>query len=269
MVSASGKERSMDIRLNYVEQGEGIPFIMLHGNEEDKRYFKYQMEYFSKSYRVILIETRGHGESPRGDAPFTIDQFAEDLKDFLDQQSISKMILLGFSDGGNTALIFAKKYPQYLIKLIVNGANLSPFGVILKEQVPICVKYYWTCIRCLFNKKLISKKEMLGLMVKDPHIDPKSLKAISVPTLVIAGTNDMIRRSETERIAGAIPGSRLEFIEGDHFIARRKRDVFNPILEEFLKDGREIETETLGRQGASEGEKAGGQAGLETEKTEV
>lgn len=238
----------MDIQLNYVEGGEGIPFIMLHGNEEDQRYFKYQMEYFSKSYRVILVETRGHGESPRGTAPFTIDQFAEDFKHFLDRQGISKMILLGFSDGGNTALTFAKKYPEYLIKLIVNGANLSPFGVILREQVPICAKYYWTCIRSLFNKALILKKEMLGLMVNDPHIDPKTLRDISVPTLVIAGTNDMIRRSETERIAAAIPGSRLEFIEGDHFIARRKRDVFNSVVEEFLKDGNGAETEkTNGR----------------------
>lgn len=225
---------SGEIRLNYVEKGEGIPFVMLHGNGEDKRYFKYQLEYFSKKYRVILLETRGHGDSPRGTAPFTIDQFAEDLKAFLEEKQIKKMILLGFSDGGNIALTFGKKYPQYLIRLIVNGANLNPRGVKIKEQLPICLQYVRECVRAFFSQEAVRKKEMLGLMVRQPHIDPKSLAVISVPTLVIAGENDMIRTSETKKIAAAIPGSTLCIIQGDHFIARRQRDVFNARVDAFL-----------------------------------
>ena len=78
----------MDITLNYVETGEGFPLVLLHGNGEDHTYFKRQMEPFSPKYRVIALDTRGHGESPRGSAPFTLDQFAEDLKEFLDQRGI-------------------------------------------------------------------------------------------------------------------------------------------------------------------------------------
>ena len=75
----------MDIKLHYMECGTGAPLILLHGNGEDGSYFVHQIEYFSKNRRVIAVDTRGHGQSPRGDAPFTIRQFAEDLRAFMDE----------------------------------------------------------------------------------------------------------------------------------------------------------------------------------------
>ena len=95
----------MDITLNYVEAGEGFPLVLLHGNGEDHTYFEHQMSPFSAHYRVIAPDTRGHGKSPRGEEPFTLEQFAEDLKEFLDGLGIFRCHLLGFSDGGNIALI--------------------------------------------------------------------------------------------------------------------------------------------------------------------
>ena len=64
-----------------------------------------------------LIDTRGHGKSPRGEKPFTIEQFAQDLKDFMTEKKIGKAKLLGFSDGGNIALAFALKYQQMICLL--------------------------------------------------------------------------------------------------------------------------------------------------------
>ena len=119
----------MDIRLYYEKAGDGEPLILLHGNGEDGTYFKHQMEYFSKDYRVIAIDTRGHGKSPRGEKPFTIRQFAEDLNGFMEEQGMEKAHLLGFSDGGNIALAFALRYPGKVESLILNGANLCPAGV--------------------------------------------------------------------------------------------------------------------------------------------
>ena len=101
----------MEINLNYLEKGTGFPLILLHGNGESLEYFEHQIAYFSKNYRVIALDTRGHGKSPRGEAPFSIRQFAEDLKGFMDQKEIEKAHILGFSDGGNIALTFALKYP--------------------------------------------------------------------------------------------------------------------------------------------------------------
>ena len=115
----------MDIRLCCVEAGEGFPLVLLHGNGEDHTYFKRQMGPFSQHFRVIAVDTRGHGESPRGTAPFTLEQFAEDLKEFLDGRSITRCHLLGFSDGGNIALLFALKYPEYVEKLILHPRHIE------------------------------------------------------------------------------------------------------------------------------------------------
>ena len=79
-----------DIQLHYIEQGQGKPLIMLHGNGESCDYFEHQIPCFSSDYHVIAVDTRGHGKSPRGEKPFTIKQFAEDLHDFMDEKCIEK-----------------------------------------------------------------------------------------------------------------------------------------------------------------------------------
>ncbi len=102
----------MDIELYYQEQGKGAPFVLLHGNGQDSSYFKAQVEYFSKDYHVITVDTRGHGKSPRGTAPFTMIQFANNLNYLLEKIKLPPVILLGFSDGANIAMKFALKYPE-------------------------------------------------------------------------------------------------------------------------------------------------------------
>lgn len=99
----------MDISLYYQSYGNGFPLVLLHGNGGDSNYFAQQVPYFSRFRRVIALDTRGHGKSPRGTAPFSIRQFAEDLLHFLDEQNLPQVDLLGFSDGGNIALTFAAK----------------------------------------------------------------------------------------------------------------------------------------------------------------
>ena len=55
------RSMKMDIYLNYIETGYGFPLILLHGNGESLEYFSHQVEYFSKRYCVIAVDTRGHG----------------------------------------------------------------------------------------------------------------------------------------------------------------------------------------------------------------
>ena len=225
----------MDIHLNYMIAGQGFPLVMLHGNGEDHTYFKRQMEPFSQQYQVIALDTRGHGQSPRGTAPFTLEQFAEDLKDFLDNREIRRCHLLGFSDGGNIAVLFALKYPDYVEKLILNGADLSPSGVKLSTQIPIVLGWGLLQIIRRFDKKAQPKWELLDLMTTQPHIKPASLSALTMPTLVVAGERDMIRDRHTRLIARSIPNSRLSILPGDHFVARRNWQAFNPVVLEFLQ----------------------------------
>jgi len=224
-----------DIQLHYKEQGEGQPLILLHGNGENCGYFEHQIQYFSKQYHIFAIDTRGHGQSPRGKKPFTIKQFAEDLHDFMDEKNIAKAILLGFSDGGNIALTFALKYPERIDKLVLNGANLFPSGVKPLYQWPIEVGYR---IAKLFAKKSEQAKhnaELLGLMVNEPHIEPSELARLTMPVLVIAGTKDMIKESHTKLIYKSLPKAQMNIIEGDHFVANKNPDVFNKVVDAFLR----------------------------------
>ena len=225
----------MDIKLNFIEQGQGQPMILLHGNGENCDYFEHQISHFSKQYHVIALDTRGHGQSPRGEKPFTIKQFAEDLHDFMDEKGIEKAVILGFSDGGNIALTFALKYPEQVEKMIVNGANLFPSGVRPLYQWPIEIGYR---IARLFSKKSEKAKqnaEMLALMVNEPHIEPSELSHLTMPVLVVAGTKDMIKDSHTRLIYKNLPNAQLNIIEGNHFVANKNADAFNKVVDEFLR----------------------------------
>lgn len=224
----------MNINLYFTEKGEGEPLILLHGNGENGEYFINQTEYFSDKYHVIAIDTRGHGASPRGDAPFTIKQFAEDLLGFMNEHEIEKANILGFSDGGNIALTFALKYPERVSKLILNGANINPSGVKPSVQIPIILGYKFSSLFAKKSPDARKNAEMLGLMVNEPNITPEQLSTLYVQTLVIVGKKDMIKNKHTALIYESLPNASLVTITGDHFIANKNPADFNRAVEIFL-----------------------------------
>ena len=225
----------MDIEHFYIEKGQGEPLILLHGNGENCDYFVGQTDVFAHYYHVYALDTRGHGKTPRGEAPFTIRQFADDLLAFMDAHGIDKAHILGFSDGGNIAMIFAMKYPERVLRLILNGANLDAKGVKPSIQIPIEIGYRFAK---MFAKKSAEARlhaEMLGLMVNDPNVRPEELSAITAKTLVIAGTKDMIKESQTRLIASNIRDTQLVILEGNHFIANKCPEAFNRAVLDFLR----------------------------------
>lgn len=228
----------MDISLHYIEKGNGPAFILLHGNGEDGTYFKSQIEYFSDRYRMLAVDTRGHGQSPRGTAPFTMEQFSRDLNEWMTGLNLSKAILLGFSDGANIAMKFALQYPDKVEALILNGGNLNAKGVKYTVQLPIEIGYQIT--KRFAEKSQDAKRhmELLGLMVNEPDIQPKELHSIQAPTLVIAGTRDMVKKAHTQEIASNIPNAKLSIIKGNHFIANKSPERFNKEVELFLNENR-------------------------------
>ena len=221
---------------HYVERGSGFPLLLLHGNGEQCGYFEHQMEPFASHFHVLALDTRGHGQTPRGTAPFTIRQFADDLLAFMDRLGIEKAHLLGFSDGGNIAMVFALRHPERVERLILNGANLDARGVKIGVQLPIEVGYRIARLFARRNAKVLRNAELLGLMVNDPNVRLEELAHITCPTLVVAGDKDMIKNSHTRLIASAIPGAQLAILRGDHFIANRNPEAFNAAVLRFLCD---------------------------------
>lgn len=224
----------MDIELFYIERGKGEPLILLHGNNENCDYFQGQMDALAEHFHVYALDTRGHGRTPRGGAPFTIGQFADDLLGFMDAHQIAHAHLLGFSDGGNIAMVFAIRYPDRVNRLILSGANMDAGGIKRSVQLPIEIGYRIARLFADRSDAARRNAEMLGLMVNDPSLTSADLARIRAKTLVIAGTKDMVKTSHTRLIAKSVPGASLVLIEGDHFIAAKRPEEFNRAVLDFL-----------------------------------
>lgn len=106
----------------------------------------------------------------------------------------------------------------------------------MRYQLPIEAGYAFSR---LFSKRSDEAKrnaELLSLMVNAPFIDPGELSRLFVPTLVVAGTHDMIKESHTRLIASLLSNSRLEILDGDHFVAAKRPEEFNRVVASFLTD---------------------------------
>ena len=229
----------MDIELHYEEAGSGEPLIMLHGNGEDHRYFNHQIDRFSKKWRVIALDTRGHGDSPRGDEPFSIAQFADDLYGFMIEENLPHAAILGFSDGANIAMSFALEHPEMADALILNGGNLFYKGLKPGVRASIAVSHWLATFGSNKSQAAAERRALLELMIFEPNIVPEMLRALTMPVLVIAGTDDMVSEDHTRLIYENLPNAQLAFIEGDHFVAACNPDAFNDEVERFL-DGLQL-----------------------------
>ena len=72
-------------------------------------------------------------------------------------------------------------------------------------------------------------------MVNEPNIRCDELARITMPTLVLCGTRDMIRESHSRKITGSNPGARLVILPGTHFLANQRPAEFNQAVDAFLQ----------------------------------
>ena len=221
----------MDIRLYYEKSGQGEPLLLLHGNGDTHAFFRGQIPRLSERFTVYAVDTRGHGMSPMGDQPFTLSQFADDLKDFMDEQGIERAHLLGASDGANIAMLFALRYPDRVLSLVLNSGNLDPSGLEPSFFEEITERY--EMIGSAETEPERREAGLLRLMLFEPRIRPGELSEISAPTLVIAGDDDLIPAAHTRLIAARIPCAKLVFLSGTHMIAQEDPDAFNDAVEAF------------------------------------
>lgn len=224
----------------YVEiYGEGQPLILLHGNGEDSTYFEEQIHFFSKYYRVIVYDARGHGKSNRGNKKITVKQLAADLACIINKLELTNINLLGFSDGANVAIeciVSKKNVAKKINKLILVGGNLSPQGLKKGTYLSILFLYTWFLMLGIFSMQSKRKAEILSLMVAQPNIDAEQLKRLQMPTLIIAGEHDVIKETHTEYIARKIPQGRLYIMENaNHYVFKKNATLFNKKVLDFLK----------------------------------
>jgi len=225
----SGKHIDVDsAKLYYEEYGKGEPLILLHGNGGSISDFYQQIPYLSKYFRVIALDTRGQGRSTDlSKLPYSYQQFATDLFQLTKVLKLAQINILGWSDGGNTGLIFNYTYPQMVGKLAIIGANLNPNGV--KDQI---IEGFKKQVEDNTNGDL----RLIKLMLSQPNIRPSELAMISNRVLVIAGSDDVIKQEHTISIGKLIKDATVTFIPNStHYIPFEQRDQLNKIVLEFMK----------------------------------
>ena len=230
--------QSGDAKIAYYTWGSGEPLVLLHGNGEDSRYFGGQIPVFARRFRVIAVDSRGHGRSGHGACGLHFAQMADDLKTVFDALGLQRAHILGFSDGGNLAITFALRYPQQVDKLVLNGANLHMLtGVKPAIQLPLYPVVGMLSMLSPLSARLARTRDVLGLMARDYGVDWDDLRKIPARTLVLVGENDMIFDRHSWRIALCLPHGRLYRIPGgDHFCAAKLPAQFNLAVLRFLME---------------------------------
>ena len=234
--AAAGKVKLKDVELYYESYGQGEPLLLLHGNSQSIYYFKKQITALSKHNRVIAVDTRAQGKSKdftRGE--LTYDIFAEDMKQLLDSLNLKKVNILGWSDGGNTGLIMAVKYPEYVNKLAIMGAVLFPSEQSIGKKVLKQISAVVERAEGKTEASYVTQKRLYNMLLKEPQLTFDQMKTIKAPVLVMAGEHDVVLEKHTKAIAVNIPNSELLIFKGaNHYIPVEKPAVFNEAVISFL-----------------------------------
>ncbi|PZE20434.1 alpha/beta fold hydrolase [Paenibacillus xerothermodurans] len=101
-------------RLAYKAHGEGQAVVLLHGFCGSSAYWEQVLPLLPDNYRFIAPDLRGHGESASPEGEYTMEAFAGDLAELLQQLRIERAIVLGHSLGGYATLAFAERHPELL-----------------------------------------------------------------------------------------------------------------------------------------------------------
>ena len=189
------------IELYYEKCGEGRPLVMVHGNGEDHSIFNEAVAELKKDFCCYAVDSRSHGRSSRV-STLHYEDMADDMIAFMEALDLRHVVFYGFSDGGVVGLLAASRCDR-ITTLIVSGANLSPKGVDRRTRLQI-----WA-----LNK--LRPDDKLALMLREPQIRDRQLRAIRAETLVLAGSADLILPEETRHIAAMVPGAALQILQGE------------------------------------------------------
>ncbi|HJX23567.1 MAG TPA: alpha/beta hydrolase, partial [Candidatus Bathyarchaeia archaeon] len=114
------------IRMNYEEAGAGEALILIHGLGFTRRHWTLQMPVFSKYYRTITPDCRGHGDSDKPRKQHSVLDLSEDIHELMNSLCIGRAHVLGISMGGMVAQLFAADHPQRVNKLVLCDTRSRP-----------------------------------------------------------------------------------------------------------------------------------------------
>jgi len=233
------------VRLWFASFGSGPPVLLLHGGMGNAGNWGYQVPALvDRGYRVLVMDTRGHGRSTRDHRPYSYETLATDALAVLDHAGVPQASLVGWSDGACTALVLASRRPDRVSGVLFFACNMDPSGA--KEFV-----FTDTIGRCLARHQrdyltlsptpdqFDAVFEAVGLMQRtQPNFTAADLAAIHVPVTVVHSEHDeFIRPDHARYLADTIPGARFVLLpEVSHFAPVQRPGVFHRAVLDFLTE---------------------------------
>ncbi|MFB9301999.1 alpha/beta fold hydrolase [Kibdelosporangium philippinense] len=245
--------------LSYDDVGSGHPIVLIHGHPFDRSMWRPQVERFSDSYRLIVPDLRGYGQSPVIPGKTPLDAFAKEVAGLvLDELKVDEFVLGGLSMGGQIVMDFYRQFPERVAGLLLAdtfpGAE-TPEGVTARNTMadrlegegmePYATEVQWKMVA-----KGNDSAHVMRMMKKAPPAGAAAalrgraerpdytdlLRTITVPTLVAVGELDEYTPvAVAERMQALIPGAELAVIEGAAHMPNLERPVeFNAAFERLL-----------------------------------
>ena len=261
------KKKLNGIKMYYEEEGEGDPLILIMGFGAEGKNWRAQVKNCKKHFRCITFDNRGVGKSSKPRGKYTTHMMAVDTISLMNSLGIFSAHICGLSMGGAIAQQIAIHYPKRVKKLVLAStwAKLDSYAqgafVICKTAKKRLSRedyfhflFLWTFAAPYHNKH---KKE-LSRMVKDSaqatnpqpvhalmaqidacinHDAVRKLSRISVPTLIMAGKEDIFTPVKfSEELKKGIKSSWLELFPGcGHNVFLEDVKAFNKKIIDFLK----------------------------------
>jgi len=258
--------RLNDIQMAYTDTGIGRPVVLIHGYPFNRSLWEEQLSALTNSYRVIVPDLRGFGESDSSDGPATMTLMAQDVARLLDHLEISQAAIGGLSMGGYVTLAFYKQFPSRVKALILADtraqADTEEGKQNRAQQAEKALSEGMAGIADAMLPKLltpetVSKRPEVVKRVRDMMLKTKPegaaaalqgmaeredqtqlLSQITVPTLIIVGSEDPLTPvADSEKMHDAIAGSRLVVLDrASHVSNVEQSEQFNKELERFLRE---------------------------------
>ena len=251
--------------LCYDDVGKGsIPILFIHGFPFDKSSWQPQLEFLSKTHRVLAYDIRGFGKSTEGTEKASIRLYADDLVKLMDALQIQKAVVCGLSMGGYILLNAVSRYPERFEAIILSDTQCIADSAEGKE------KRYKTitqieeggltdftegfmknifCKESLETKKVAVEKIKSIVLSTSPATVTGALRAlaerdetcsmldqVSVATLILCGKEDVVTPpAQSERMHAEIKNSTLRILEkAGHLSNMEQPDEFNRSIIHFL-----------------------------------
>lgn len=206
---------------------DGVPLVLIHGGGSTiESNWSVLIPLLEKKFRIIAIEEQAHGRTSDRLQVVSFEQTAEDVSALLDYLKVDKANIMGFSNGGTSAMVLAYRHPEKVNKLIAASALTKRSGVpagFWKFMNSAHLSNMPKPLADAFLKVNPDKAKLQIMHDKDAKrmqtfkdIPDLELAKISVPTLIILGDQDLIKVSHALEHVKTIKGARLAVLPSNH-----------------------------------------------------